>query len=212
VVVNAQFGADCKSVIDEIRAVGGRAIAVEGPIETSEGCDAMWRESTGQLGHIDILVNSGGTSRLTAAAGPDVEDDIWEANVFGPLRLARLAAEAGMRSPGGTIVNVAAVPAMAGHPLLTAYRTSQAALISATRTLASALAPAGIRVNVIATEVGDANVAQVMAGPLLAETDARITPDGPAVEDEVAVTALYLASDASAPATGSVFSAQGRVS
>jgi NAD(P)-dependent dehydrogenase (short-subunit alcohol dehydrogenase family) len=74
---------------------------------------------------------------------------IWEFNVLGPLRLAGHAADLWMRSTGGSIVNVAWLPDPETDALSNAYRASQAALISVTRTLARQLAPVGIRVNAI---------------------------------------------------------------
>jgi len=208
IAVNAQSRADCRPLVEEIEGFGGVAIPVPGAIETTAGCETMWRASTDQLGVVDILVNSGATDGHLALREEDREAMIWQANVLGPLRLVGFAAERGMRAPGGAILHIAAAPATATDPLLSVYRASQAALVSATRAVASTLVATGIRVNLIAADMGDRNVGQVLQGPRRTEIDARITPSQPAEEDDVVATALYLVSDVSAPTTGAVFSAR----
>lgn len=208
IAVNGRTAAAGKPVVEEIEALGGSACAVAGAIETKAGCEAIWQASVENLGVIDILVNAAAVRLDPPADGLDDEEEIWQGNVLGPLRLVGSAAEAGMRSPGGAILNIGAFPVAESDPLLHVYRSSQAILISGTRSLASTLAAAGIRINVLAAEMGTTNVAQVIHGPPRTEFDARITPSQPAEAGDVAATALYLVSDASAPTTGAVFSAR----
>lgn len=73
IAVNAQSRADCGPLVEEIEGFGGVAIPVPGAIETTAGCEAIWRASMDQLGVVDILVNSGTTDGHLALRGEDRE-------------------------------------------------------------------------------------------------------------------------------------------
>ena len=51
-------GAD--RVVEKIRAAGGKAIAVQGSVTSSEAIDRFFRETETQLGNVDVLVNNAG--------------------------------------------------------------------------------------------------------------------------------------------------------
>jgi NAD(P)-dependent dehydrogenase (short-subunit alcohol dehydrogenase family) len=214
VAVNAPHPAECASLVEEIESGGGRAVAVPGNVGSLDGCEAIAAAVTMRFERIDILVNSAAVSPQSdprAAVDQDATGQIWEVNVLGPLRLTRYAADRWMRPNGGSIVNVAWIPNRESHTRIEAYRPVEAALISVTRTLAQELAAVAIRVNAIATLLGQPNVAQVLvdADRIPDEIDGQIAPRRIADPDDVASSALYLASDASSSVSGSILVADG---
>ncbi|WP_416978899.1 SDR family NAD(P)-dependent oxidoreductase [Streptomyces sp. T028] len=108
-------------------------------------------------GPVDAIVNAAAI-RPTGPA-TQVSDDDWrrtfEVNVVGSASLVKAAAQR-LRDDHASIVNIASGAAF-GKPSLGAYGATKAALVSWSRTLATELAPRGIRVNVVvpgATETG----------------------------------------------------------
>jgi NAD(P)-dependent dehydrogenase (short-subunit alcohol dehydrogenase family) len=116
-----------------------------------------------------------------------------------------------MGEHGGSIVNVASVGGIRGDPMIGAYSASKAALISMTRSLARELGPRGIRVNAIAPGLIRTEFARVLVETpqirdfILAATALRRVGE----PEEIAGTALLLASDAASFITGSVLVVDG---
>ena len=114
-------------------------------------------------------------------------------------------------------MNQSSVAALVGIPGLTAYSAAKGAVLSLTRTLAAELAPDGIRVNAICAGTVDTP----MARPLLAvrgrgdlDLGAKLTAERYPIgrigtPEEIARTALFLASDESSFVTGTVLTADG---
>ena len=121
------------------------------------------------------LVNNAGVSpktpyreRLGCLNGDlDAWKDVFELNLFAPLRLARGFASA-LHKGGGTVVNITSVAGHAVHPFAgSAYSVSKAALGALTRELAAEFGALGVRVNAIAP-------GEIATDMLSSETEALI--------------------------------------
>jgi NAD(P)-dependent dehydrogenase (short-subunit alcohol dehydrogenase family) len=98
-------------------------------------------EAAGDLGGLDLLVNNasllGPSPQPTLAEYPlDVLEQVYGANVFGPIRLVQLALPI-LRAPGGTIVNVTSDAAIEGYEGWGGYGSSKAALEQLSNVLAA---------------------------------------------------------------------------
>jgi 3-oxoacyl-[acyl-carrier protein] reductase len=156
----ADAGGEEQTVVEEIEALGVRALAQPGDVTDRGAVEAMVAETVEKLGGLDVLVcNAGGPGRLseslagTASATPDEE---WEAcfrlNLLGTVNCCR-AAIAPMRKSGwGKIVNVSSEASQRtmGGGVGAAYSASKAGIEAFTRALAEELGPEGITVNAIA--------------------------------------------------------------
>jgi len=104
-----------------------------------------------EFGKIDILVNNAGVE--FAQPFEEMSDDHWQGlidvNLGGVVRMTQ-ACLSHLTEPGGVIVNVASVLALAGCRGFTAYSASKAGLIGLTQSLAHELAPRRIRVVCVA--------------------------------------------------------------
>ncbi len=141
------------AVVGEIRAGGGRALAVRADVGDAVQVHDMVGRVTRELGPVDILVNNAGVSRAGDLAQFDSEqmEEMRRINVDGLITVTRAVVE-GMKGRGfGRIVNVTSIAAlgtaMAGT---TFYAATKAAVVVLTRRFALELGPHGITVNAVA--------------------------------------------------------------
>lgn len=147
VCVNYAERADAAAaVVHEIKASGGRAIAVGADVADVAAVQAIIERATSQLGPVTILVNSAGIF-----GGLEQFDRMCRVNVNGIIHTTR-AVMAGMQARGyGRIVNVASVAAMGtAMPGNTSYSATKAMVVILTRRFAMELGPHGITVNSVA--------------------------------------------------------------
>ncbi|QND69950.1 SDR family oxidoreductase [Tardiphaga robiniae] len=170
-----------------------------------------------QRDQLDVLMTSagfsvGGTVLTTA---PEDWDAVFRTNVGGTWLWARAAVPQMQKQGKGSIITLASQLAIAGGKGNSAYIAAKGAIISLTRTMAVDFATDGIRVNAIAPGAIDT--------PLLRRSFARHADPEPirdasrnrhamkrfGLAEEVAQTALHLASDASSFTTGTVMAVDG---
>jgi dehydrogenase/reductase SDR family protein 4 len=204
----------CDTVVAEVEAAGGSAVAIPGNVGRAEDARRIVEETVERFGALDILVNNAATN---PQYGPLVDapdsavDRIFEVNVQGPLRLVSAAVHASMSERGGAIINISSVGGISPEPLIGAYNASKAALINLTRTLAQELGASGIRVNAIAPGLVETDFARVLieTPEIHDHIVARSALRRHAQPDEIAGAAVYLASDAASFVTGAVLVVDG---
>ena len=138
--------AEAAALADEIRAKGRRALAVRADLADEDATRAMLAEAAAGLGRLDVLINNASIFEDDRVGG--LSRDLWDRhmaiNLRAPIVLAEaFAAQAG---PGAAIVNLLDQRVLKPNPQFFSYSLSKAALWTATRTLAQALAPR-VRVN-----------------------------------------------------------------
>jgi NAD(P)-dependent dehydrogenase (short-subunit alcohol dehydrogenase family) len=167
---------------------------------------AALAEAATALGPIRVLVNNAARDDRHEVA--DVTPEYWDDKLAVNLRHHFFAAQAvapGMREAGGgSIINMGSVSWMRGRPNLVAYTTSKAAVMGLTRTLARSLGGDGIRVNSIVP--GAVVTARQQALWLDAAAERELLAQQclkfRLSEDDIARTALFLASDEARGITG----------
>ena len=168
-------------------------------------------------GRLDVLMTAAGWScgGTVVTTSPSDWDAVFRTHVGGTWLWARAAVPQMQRQGKGSIVTLASQLAIAGGKGNSAYIAAKGAIISLTRTMAVDFATDGIRVNAIAPGA--------IETPMLQRSFARHEDPGGAREasrsrhamkrfgkaEEVAEAALYLASDASSFATGTVMVVDG---
>jgi len=152
VLLNYHRSADrVNAVLEQCRAAGADAVALQGDVAQDEACCALAQEALQRWGRIDALVNSAGATRFVPISqldGVNAQDfhDIFGINTVGPFQMARAAAP--HMAEGGAIVNVSSIAAQSGNGSSLPYVVSKAALNALTLGLARALAPK-VRVNAV---------------------------------------------------------------
>jgi len=205
------------ALVDEIRAAGSRAVALQADVGQPAEVTRMYETLDRELGTLDVLVNNAGiltNFRVDAADEANVTD-VFRANVFSVFycsreAVKRMSTRHGGR--GGTIVNMSSVAArLGGLSGGAAYAASKAALDTFTIALAKEVGQEGIRVNalrpgLIATDIHDVHggLAQMEQ---LAKTAVPLGRSGTA--REIAEAALWLASGAASYVHGAVLDVSG---
>ena len=208
VVAGARQADKLAALVQEIRADGGNADAVQLDVQDQASIDAV-AASHGKS--IDILVNNAGITGDGLAMR--MRDDDWQrvldTNLTGSFRCARAFMRNMVRKRWGRIVNVASVVALSGNPGQVNYVASKAGIIGLTKSLALELAARNVTVNAVAPGFVDT----AMTGELDDEARARILSQVPLGRmgqlDEIAGAVCFLASEESGYITGHVLNVSG---
>ncbi|KAF0639669.1 hypothetical protein FPSE5266_08940 [Fusarium pseudograminearum] len=122
------------AVADKIKADGGKAIVVQGSIETPQGAQYLVDETLKgfDVDHIDILVNNAGVGIFgeTLTANQSDITQVFDVNVKGPIFVAQAVVP--VMPPGGRIVNISSIASKLGYDSVPIYGASKAAIDSLT--------------------------------------------------------------------------------
>ncbi len=202
--------------VEEIEALGRRAIAVQADVSQSDQVGRMVERVVDELGGLQILINNAGTTVFVPFADLDgVDEATWDrvmaVNVKGMWLCLREEIRA-MRESGGSIVNTSSVGGFRGNTGLGAYQATKHAVIGLTRTAAHDNGPLGIRVNAVAPGLIDKQIARdVVAGDERAYAEiAEHVPIGRAGRpEEIASAVLWLCSPGASYVVGHALTVDG---
>jgi NAD(P)-dependent dehydrogenase (short-subunit alcohol dehydrogenase family) len=193
----------------EISDAGGKAHFVELEVTDQGQWDAAVAEVGQKFGGLHILMNIVGSNALVMLPEVDIDEwnKIFEINVTGTLRGIQTCAPLMKDSGGGSIVNIGSVAGITGN-FGTGYSSSKWALEGLSRSAAYIYADWGIRCNVIQPGWIETDLtASMSSNPLMKRmtksamnTTVLLRRSGKA--EEIAYTALFLASDESSYITG----------
>lgn len=202
---------------------GGTAIAVGVDVAERPSVKAMIERTVGEFGRLDVIFNNAGVSRPERFL--DITDESWDrimrVNAFGVfVAMQEAARQFVAQGGGGKIVNTASIAGREGFPDFGHYCASKAAVISLTQSGAREFAQHDITVNAFAPGVVetplwddlDAVIAErdhKQKGEAIAEFSAGILRGRPASPQDIAPTALFLASSDSDYMTGQVIMIDG---
>ncbi len=209
VVVNHWRQADeAQSLVDQIRAAGGEALAVEADVSDAAAVQAM----ADAVGAVDLLVNNAGI--IQEKAFLDTTEADWDRMMGVDLKAVFLVCRAvipGMLSKGqGAIVNITSDLGILGRERYAPYCAAKAGVIGLTKSLAREFAPQHIRVNAIAPgPVATAMVSLEHMSAEWVEKELAIPQHRLGAPEDIAATALFLASDLSGFYTGQVLGPNG---
>ncbi|MEJ2186005.1 MAG: SDR family oxidoreductase [Gemmatimonadota bacterium] len=141
---------DARRTVEEVEAMGRRALAVQADVSSRSDVTAMIDRVATEFGRLDVLVNSASLFRSTPFLSIDEKD--WDrvlaVNLKGPFLVIQAAA-ALLAAHEGVVVNIADLSALQPWPGFAHHSVSKAGLAQLTRVAARALAPR-VRVNCIA--------------------------------------------------------------
>lgn len=202
---------EAESVVRDIVSRGGRAQAFEADVTRSSDVAALVAISETALGPIDVLVNCAGI--LQEKPFLQTTDEDWRRMIdtdLGSVFLLCRAVLPGMVARGhGVVINIASDLGILGRAEFAPYCAAKAGVIGLTRSLALEFAPA-IRVNAIAPgPVETAMLSPASMSPEWIEKEKAIPQARFAAPEEIAATALFLASDLSRFYCGQVLGPNG---
>jgi NAD(P)-dependent dehydrogenase (short-subunit alcohol dehydrogenase family) len=195
----------------QIRDLGGRALAVQGDLGKVEDCRRVVETAADFLGGIDILINNAGATKKEAFAKTTQEtfDRIFNINLRGYFFCAQEAARRMIERGGGNIVNLTSVHAFAGIADFSVYGSTKGAIVAFTRQLAHELIRHHIRVNAIGP--GHIEVPRHLSDPHYTRElgNQRVPWGRVGLPADVAQVAAFLASDLADFVTGQVLFVDG---
>ena len=209
--------AAAQAVVQQIRALGGSAIAVKADVAVESDILSMFSQVDAQLGRVTALVNNAGVvdtgSRVEAMSAARLKR-MFDINVLGSFFCAREAIKRMSTKhggAGGTIVNLSSVAAKLGAAgQYVAYAASKGAIDTFTVGLAKELATEGIRVNAVRPGIIETEIHASGGEPDRARQMAPLVPmqrAGSALE--VAQAIVWLLSNESSYSTGALLDVAG---
>jgi NAD(P)-dependent dehydrogenase (short-subunit alcohol dehydrogenase family) len=199
----------CQEVAAQIKAHGGRALAVRADLTHPEEAERLMAAAVEHFGRLDILVNCvGGNARYPAEEYPLAEwQRILDLNLTTTLLACQAAARHMIPHRQGKILNISSVRSLLGiHSGYSAYCAAKGAVNMLTKQLATEWARYNITVNAIApTFIRTEQVADMLADQAFYDSLVRRIPLGRVGEvDDLIGAALLFVSSASRFITGQV--------
>jgi NAD(P)-dependent dehydrogenase (short-subunit alcohol dehydrogenase family) len=217
VIIVGRRSASLASVAAEIVAAGGEALALECDVTDRAAVETAIAAAEKHFGRLDVIVNNAGT--VVVATAENTSDDDWErviaTNLTGTFLVSRAALPALRRAGGGSIVNIGSALGLVARKDRAAYCAAKAGVGGLTRAMALDHAGDKIRVNCICPTIVETDLGmQTMSktSNARAEREKRIAeiPIGRlGTPDDVAMMAVYLASDEATWVTGASFPLDG---
>ena len=201
-----------RAVLRELERLGARAVSIRLDVTERAELEPAMAGVERALGPISILVNNAGIAIQKSAAkhDPDSWDRVIETNLNSCFFLAQIAARSMIQHQRGKIINIASEYSHFGSGAVISYSAAKGGLVQLTKSLAIDWARYNIQVNAIVPGwIKTDMTALAQSGPFYDEIITR-TPAGRFGEpQEMAGTAIFLASHASDFVTGAVISADG---
>ncbi len=205
-VINSTHIEGAQKVADEIKAKGGKAIAIEADVSDQQQVNAMMDEIMSQFNQLDIVFNNAGIAAVSPAEEMPLEQ--WQktidVNLTGVFLVAQAAGKIMLKQKQGSIINMASMSAhIINVPQKVAdYHAAKAGVVALTRCLAAEWAPSNVRVNAISPGYHKTEMAMHWKEVHPAWIE-RIPMGRMAEMEELQGLVLFLASDASSYTTGS---------
>lgn len=180
-------------------------------VSDHEQVKSGFRKFFKQSKKLDILVNNAGILD-DALIGMVTNEQIhrtFESNTFSVLYMSQYASRLMSKNKSGSIINISSIIGSVGNKGQSVYGGSKSAVIGITKSLAKELAISNIRVNAIAPGFINTEMARSIPKEKFAERMSSIEMARIGEPEDIANTALYLASDLSSYVTGQVIGVDG---
>jgi meso-butanediol dehydrogenase / (S,S)-butanediol dehydrogenase / diacetyl reductase len=216
-VIADKRATSAQAVASECASRGAQAMAVEANVASAPDVKRMIGEAVERFGRLDVLVNNAGYGIPGTVV--ETDEDAWDAlmavNVRGVFLCSKYAIPVMKANGGGTIVNTASVVATVGVGNRAAYCASKGAVAALTRAIAIDHVGDGIRCNAIAPGTIDTPYFDDILkkspdpGATRKALAARQLLGRLGTPEEIAAGILFLASDESRFATGTILTLDG---
>jgi NAD(P)-dependent dehydrogenase (short-subunit alcohol dehydrogenase family) len=200
---------DARAGEETAHLAGSEAIAIHADVTDPDSLQSAIRATVDKFGRLDVLHNNAGGSTARDDTAVDAPlDEFWRAiklDLYGTFLGCKFGIPELIKSGGGSVINMSSNVALMGVPGRDCYTAAKGGIAAITRSLAVAYAPQKVRVNAIAPSATmTERVKKLVAGnaALTRLADSHLL--GLIEPDDIAQTALYLASEESRMVTGQV--------
>ncbi|MFD1721028.1 3-oxoacyl-ACP reductase FabG [Amnibacterium endophyticum] len=186
-------------------------LAVQADVTDAVALDAAFRVVEAELGPVEVVVANAGITRdtLLLRMSEDDFDDVVATNLGGAFRVVKRASKGMLRARFGRVILISSVVGMLGSAGQVNYAASKSALVGFARSLTRELGARGITANVIAPGFIETDMTAALPEATQTEYKGRIPARRFGTVDEVARTAVWLASDDAAYISGAVIPVDG---
>ncbi|MBQ3812116.1 MAG: 3-oxoacyl-[Bacteroidales bacterium] len=200
-----------EETIAEIAAFGHKVKGYASNAANFDETHTVVEEILQEFGHIDILVNNAGITKdgLVLRMSEAQWDAVIAVNLKSAFNFIHAVIPSMARQKGGSIINMASIAGQMGNPGQINYASSKAGLIAMAKTVAKEMGSRGIRANAIAPGFIVSEMTNALPEAVREEYIKNIPLKRGGTVDEIANTALYLASDLSSYVTGQVIAVNG---
>ncbi|NLK63257.1 MAG: 3-oxoacyl-[acyl-carrier-protein] reductase [Fusobacteria bacterium] len=190
---------------------GVKSIFVESNVVNFESSAELVKKTLDEFGKIDILVNNAGITRDGLFLRMKEEDfnRVIDINLKGTFNCSQAAFKAMVKQRSGSIINIASVIGLMGNVGQANYGASKAAVIALAKTIAREGAKRGVRANSIAPGFIKTDMTEILKEEVQNQILSQIPMGEMGLPEDIANTALFLASDLSKYITGQVITVDG---
>ncbi len=209
VVIASRKLPDLEKVAADITATGRKVLCVPTHTKKVEDLENLVQKTMDEFARIDVLVNNAATN---PGMGPIVDteesvyDHIMDTNLKGYFIMSKLVGRIMRDQKSGNIINVSSAGGVSPAEGLGPYCISKAGINMLTKQMALEMGPYNVRVNAIAPRIVKTDFSKALwTNEKLMEREFKFTPlKCVATPEEIAQTALYLASSATNYMTGHI--------
>lgn len=208
---NEDMLAALEATRQEVEALGVKCIAYASDAANYAQTEETVKKVKEDFGSIDILVNNAGITKdgLMLRMTEEQWDTVINANLKSAFNFIHACLPIMMRQRGGSIINMSSVVGIHGNAGQANYAASKAGMIALAQSVAQEMGPKGIRANTIAPGFIETAMTEALPDEIRKEWTKKIPLRRAGQTEDVANTALYLASDLSSYVTGQVIQVDG---
>ena len=200
-----------KMLSSSLASQGYNVIPVKANVANKLETDILIKEAIYKFGTVDILINNAGVAYNGLITDTDEHDAdrIFDINLKGVFNCCRSVTPVMVNQKSGKIINISSMWGQVGASCEVAYSASKAGVIGLTKALAKELAPSGITVNCIAPGLIDTSMNSNISVEDLNAFVEDIPLGRMGTAEDIAETALFLASEGADYITGQVLGVNG---